>query len=95
MLRITPISVSPQRTTYALAGEITADQLPRLGRLVRSAHAAGKELTFDLSGVWLVERGTARLIVPHTSGPAPRVHLEGARDGLLDWLRSVSSEEER
>jgi len=92
MLRITPISVSPQRAMYALAGEITADQLHRLRRLVRSALQTGKELTFDLSGVWLVERSTARLIVRHTSGPAARVHLEGARDGLLEWLRNVSSE---
>ena len=92
MLRITPISVSQQRATYALAGGITADQLPRLRRLVLAALQAGKELTFELSGVWLVERGTARAIVRHTSGPAPRVHLEGARDGLLEWLRDVSGE---
>jgi hypothetical protein len=93
MLRITPISVSPQRATYALAGGVTADQLPRLRRLVLAALQSGKELTFDLSGVWLVERSTARLIVRHTSGLAPPVRLEGARDGLLEWLRDVSGED--
>ncbi len=90
MLRITLLSVSPTHARYALAGEITEDQLPRLERIVRSAFAYGREVTLDLSQVWRVDRSTARLFAIRTARARPRVQLAGVEKGLLKWLQQES-----
>ena len=91
MLQITEQRGSANRVVYRLAGEITADQIARLEALVRVALDSGHELTLDVSGVWRVDRSTAGLIARFCSGPGRGVRLEGVDQGLLAWLRNVSS----
>lgn len=91
MLQITEQRGSANQVVYRLAGEITADQIPRLEALVRAALDLGHELTLDVSGVWRMDRPTARLVAQLCSSPGPGFRLAGADRGLLAWLQSVAS----
>ncbi len=93
MLQITEQRRSANGVVYRLAGEITADQVPRLEALVRAALDSGHELTLDVSGVWRVDRPATGLVARFCSSPESGVRLEGADQGLLAWLRKVSSED--
>jgi ABC-type transporter Mla MlaB component len=90
MLQITEQRGPADRVVYRLAGEITADQIPRLEALVREALLAGQELTLDVSGVWRVDRPTTGLVARFCSNPGLGVRLEGADEGLLAWLRNAA-----
>ena len=92
MLQITEQRATPTQVTYDLAGEVTVDQLHRLEGLVQSVLESGRELTFDLSGVWRVDRPSVRRIADFWSRSDSRVHLEGMDEGLLAWLGSQSNE---
>jgi len=87
MLQITEQRGSANRVVYRLAGEITADQIPRLEALVREALVSGHELTLDVSGVWRVDRPMTELVARICSSPGLGVHLVGADQGLLAWLQ--------
>ena len=87
MLKITHKSTSATHAIYSLAGEITADQLPRLEALVKASLEAGKALTLDLEWVWRVE---SDVVAFFTSGPGSRVSLVGLPEGLEEWLRGES-----
>ena len=91
MLQITEQRRSANGVVYRLAGEITADQIARLEALVRAALDSGDELTLDVSGVWRVDRAIAGPIARFCSGPESGLRLEGVDQGLLAWLRKVSS----
>ena len=91
MLQITEQQGSASGVVYRLAGEITADQIPRLEALVRAALDSGHELTLDVSGVWRVDRQTTGLVARFCSNPGLGVRLEGVDQGLLAWLRKVVS----
>jgi len=91
MLQITEQRGSANGVVYRLAGEITADQIARLEALARVVLASGHELTLDVSGVWRVDRSTAGLIARFCSSRGQKVRLQGVDQGLLVWLRSLSS----
>jgi ABC-type transporter Mla MlaB component len=90
MLDITPIATGDERVTYALSGEITADQMERLQSLIITATERDRDITFDLQRVWRVDRRAAALIARHACRPNNRVQIVGLPTGLLEWLRSVS-----
>src|SRR5688572_14861141 len=87
MLLITEQPGSANRVVYRLAGEITADQIPRLEALVREALGSGHELTLDVSGVWRVDRPMTGLVARICSSPGLGLRLVGADQGLLAWLQ--------
>ena len=91
MLQITEQRSAANGVVYRLAGEITADQIPRLEALVRSALDSGHEVTLDVSGVWRVDRSTAGVIARFGSNPESGVRLAGVDQALFAWLRKVSS----
>ncbi len=93
MLQITKQQATPTRVTYRLAGEITLDQISRLEGLATSVLQSGRALTLDISDVWRVDRMSTELIASLWTFPGSRVRLEGADEGLLAWLRTVSSEQ--
>lgn len=87
MLKIVQKSASATHAIYALAGEITADQLPRLEALVKASRAAGKALTLDMSWVWRADEGAVAFF---SSEPGREVSLVGLPEGLAEWLRGES-----
>lgn len=92
MLRIIHKGTTAARSVYALAGEITGDQLPRLEALVQACAAAGRDLTLDLSWVW---RADGEVVVFLTSGAGRAISLVGLPEGLAEWLRDESGEGQR
>lgn len=91
MLKIAHESTSAGRARYALAGEITADQIPRLVELVRRCRKTGKTLTLNLERVWRVDRDAAAFF---DSGPGHNVTLVGLPEGLIDWLQDDAGSED-
>jgi hypothetical protein len=90
MLKIALKRTSPAHAVYALAGEITADQLPRLEALATASLEAGRALSLDMEWVWRVD---GEAIAFFTSGPGRHVRLVGLPDGLAEWLRSATRED--
>jgi len=90
VLKIMHKATTATHAIYGLAGEITADQLPRLEALVRSARSAGKALSLDMRWVW---RADGEVVAFFTSGPGCEASLVGLPEGLAEWLRSESGEE--
>jgi len=90
VLKIMHRSTTATHAIYALAGEITADQLPRLETLVRSCSEAGKALSLDCRWVWGAD---GEVVAFFTSGPGCRASLIGLPEGLAEWLRHESGEE--
>ena len=91
MLKITHKSTSARRALYALAGEITAGQIPRLEELVRRCLKTGNELTLNLERVWRVDRDAAPFF---GSGPGRNVTLVGLPEGLAEWLQDDAGSED-
>jgi len=89
MLQIKQQPGSANRVVYQLVGEVTADQIARLEALVRGALDSGHELTLDVSGVWRMDRSTARRILRFCSSGERSIRLEGVDYGLLAWLLGV------
>jgi ABC-type transporter Mla MlaB component len=87
VLKIVHKSTSATHAVYSLAGEITADQLPRLEALARASSEAGKALTLDLSWVWRADEAAVAFF---TSEPGCQVSLVGLPEGLAEWLRGES-----
>ncbi len=92
MLRITHKGTTAAGSVYALAGEITAEQLPRLEALVQACAAAGRGLTLDLSWVW---RADGEMVAFLTTGTGRAISLVGLPEGLAEWLRDESGEGRR
>jgi ABC-type transporter Mla MlaB component len=95
MLDIATVSTDDERTTYALSGEITADQLERLQSLILTAMERGRAVAFDLQRVWRVDRQAAVLIARYTCRPTNNVRIVGLPAGLLEWLRTVTDAQPR
>ncbi len=87
MLKIVHKSTSATHAVYALAGEITADQLPRLETLAKAAFEAGKALTLDMGWVWRVDEAAVAFF---SAGLGSQVSLVGLPEGLAEWLRGES-----
>ena len=92
MLDISRIATDDKRVTYALAGELTVDQMERFASLISAAAERGRSVAFDLQRVWRVDREAAVLIAHHACRPNNQVRILGLPMGLLEWLRTVSSE---
>ncbi|HUL03433.1 MAG TPA: STAS domain-containing protein [Gemmatimonadales bacterium] len=90
MLDIARIATENEQVTYALSGEITADQMERLQSMILAATERGHAVTFDLQRVWRVDRRAAVLIARHACRPNTLVRIVGLPTGLLEWLRTVS-----
>jgi ABC-type transporter Mla MlaB component len=90
VLKIMHKTTTATHAIYALAGEITADQLPRLESLVRTCREAGKALSLEMQWVW---RADGEVVAFFTSGPGCGVSLVGLPEGLAEWLRNESGEE--
>ena len=90
MLDIARVAMDDERVTYALSGEITADQMERLQSLILAATERDHAITFDLQRVWRVDRRAAVLIARHACRPNTLVRIVGLPTGLLEWLRTVS-----
>lgn len=84
MLKIAHRSTSALRVVYALAGEITAEQLPRLEALVCASLKAGRKLILDVERVWRVDRNAVSFF---TDGSGSGVRLVGLPKGLRERLR--------
>jgi ABC-type transporter Mla MlaB component len=95
MLDIARIATEDEQVTYALTGEITADQMKRLKSLIFTAKERGRAITFDLQRVWRVDRLAAVLIARHACRPNNDVRIVGLPTGLLEWLRTVSDAQPR
>jgi ABC-type transporter Mla MlaB component len=92
VLEIIRTSTAHDRVAYALSGEITFDQIPRLEALVDAARSRGEVVTIDLEHVWRVDRDAAVLIARHVRRPDSGVRMRGLSTGLLDWLSAVVRE---
>lgn len=90
MLKIMHKATTATHAIYALAGEITADQLPRLESLFRSCTEAGKALSLDMRWVW---RADGEVVAFFSSGPGTGISLVDLPEGLAEWLRSESGED--
>ena len=92
MLKIIRKSTSAAHAVYALAGEVTSDQLPRLDALVSACRAAGRDLTLNLEWVWRVDSDAMAFF--SSSGPGRAVRLVGLPEGLEAWLHDRVREDE-
>jgi ABC-type transporter Mla MlaB component len=92
VLEIIRTSTAVDPVAYALSGEITLDQIPRLEALVDAAHRRGEVVTIDLERVWRVDRDAAVLIARHVRRPDNGVRVRGLSTGLLEWLGTVVHE---
>jgi len=95
MLDIATVATDDERATYALSGEITADQMERLQSLMLAAMKLGRAVTFDLQRVWRVDRQAAVLIAGYICRPTNNVRIVGLPAGLLEWLRTVTDAQPR
>jgi ABC-type transporter Mla MlaB component len=91
VLKIADMSTSAEHALYALAGEITAEQIPRLEELARRCLKAGKKLALDLTWVWRVDREAAAFF---RSGPGRDVALVGVPEGLIEWIENDAGSED-
>jgi ABC-type transporter Mla MlaB component len=89
MLEIDRVATTDDRTTYALSGEVTVDQLERIESLIQDAAEVNRGVTLDLQHVWRIERDAAFLIAHHACRPNNQVRIVGVPGGLLEWLRAV------
>ena len=95
MLNIARVTTDSDGVTYALSGEITADQMKRLKALIRTATKRRRPITFDLQRVWRVDREAAALIGRHACRPNDTVRVVGLPRGLFEWLRTVRDAQPR
>ena len=89
MLEIDRVATTDDRTTYALSGEVTIDQLERIEALIQDAAEVNRGVTLDLQHVWRIERDAAFLIAHYACRPNNQVRIVGVPGGLLEWLRAV------
>lgn len=89
MLEIDRVATTDDRATYALSGEVTVDQLERIGTLIQDAVGGNRGVTLDLQHVWRIERDAAFLIAHHACRPNNQVRIVGVPEDLLEWLRAV------
>jgi ABC-type transporter Mla MlaB component len=92
MLEIVRSMSTDETATYALSGEITADQLERIEALIHDAAERNVGITFDLRHVWRIERNAAFLISRHACGSNHQVHFVGVPRGLREWLGAVAED---
>jgi hypothetical protein len=85
VLKIVRKSANAMNAVYALAGEVTADQLPRLETLVCGCLDAHRRLTLDMKWVWRLDPDSAAFF---RTGPGRDVNLVSLPEGLAEWLRS-------
>jgi hypothetical protein len=86
MLKIETSSPSASEIRVVLTGWIHSEHLPELERLLREAAAAGRQISFDLSQVGLVDREVVDFLA---AGPALAARLDGCPAYLRAWLKSV------
>ena len=89
MLRIDSTLRTSSSVVFSMTGCLTADQLPQIETLVRSALGAGQEVTLDLGGVWLVAREAVAFF---SSGEGRAVHLLHPPAYLREWLKHEQRE---
>ena len=92
VLEIIRTSTAHDLVAFALSGEITLDQIPRLQALVDAARSRGEVVTIDLEHVWRVDRDAAFLIARHVRKPDNGVRVSGLSTGLVEWLSAVADE---
>lgn len=90
MLRIEIQTETPATVTYALTGRITEEHLPELGRLLTAAREQGRQVTFDLAGVVLVDRELIRFL---STGEGARAELAHCPAYVRSWIRCEGDEE--
>jgi hypothetical protein len=91
MLRIDSTLRTGSSVVFSMTGCLTADQLPQVEALVRSAAGAGQEVTLDLGGVSLVAREAVEFF---SSGEGRGVHLLHPPAYLREWLKHEKREAE-
>jgi ABC-type transporter Mla MlaB component len=89
MLRIETWTETPSTVTYALNGRVTEEHLPELGRLLSAARAEGRQVTLDLAGVVLVDRGFVRFL---SAGEGARAELAHCPAYVRSWMRCEGCE---
>jgi len=92
MLRIEKRSETASAVTYALAGQVTREHLPEIGRLLSEARGHGRRVTLDLGAVMLVDREVIRFLA---AGPGTGAELVDCPAYVLSWIRCEGGELER
>lgn len=85
MLKIEKTAETARRVTFFLSGRISDEQVRELERIVREARAAGREVTLDLEGVGIVDRGAVRFFL---EGEGSRVKLLHTPVYVSEWIRT-------
>jgi hypothetical protein len=90
MLRIETQTDTAGEVTYALVGKVTEEHVPELERLLATARDAGRQVTFDLAGVVLVDRELIRFL---STGEGARAELSHCPSYVRSWIRCERDEE--
>lgn len=90
MLKIEAVVEPPSRVRLRLAGDLSADHLPELRRLIAEARGAGREVTLDLDAIKLIDRDA---IVFFASPEGRKARLEGCPSYAVEWIRCETAKE--
>lgn len=90
MFRIETQTETAGGVTYALVGKVTEEHVPELERLLATARDAGRQVTFDLAGVVLVDRELIRFF---STGEGARAELAHCPTYVRSWIRCERDEE--
>jgi ABC-type transporter Mla MlaB component len=90
MLRIEIHSENASTTLLSLAGKLSADHLPELGRLLEDALGSGRRVGLDLGAVTLVDRASLAFL----AGAAGRgAGLKRCPTFVREWIRREAEEQ--
>ena len=85
MLKIEKTAETARRVTFFLSGRVSDEQVRELERIVREARGAGREVTLDLEGVGIVDRGAVKFFL---EGEGALVKLLHTPVYVSEWIRT-------
>jgi len=83
VLKIEKTAETARRVTFFLSGRISSEQVRELDRIVSESRRAGQEVTLDLEGVGIVDRGAVKFFL---DGEGSRVKLLHTPVYVSEWL---------